>query len=86
MLCAAGMFGLLGFPMLFGLAWGGAHCEPVPACQHAGAQRFLVEIAVLLFFSILFGLAVRWAATGFGRRRGGDAERDEATGKDTSQD
>ena len=71
-LCGATIFGLIGFPMVFGLLWGGAHCEPVPACQRAGEQRFIVEILVLLFLSILFGLAVRWAATGFGRRRRND--------------
>src|SRR5688500_211341 len=51
--------GLLLFPSLFALAWGGAHCEPVPACQRAGERQFLLVMAIVVACSALAGFAVR---------------------------
>ena len=45
----------VGFPFLFGLAWSGAHCEPVPQCQRASEWHFGL---------ILLGLAVVAGVTG----------------------
>src|SRR5687768_7551650 len=50
---------LLLFPLLFALAWGGAHCEPVPACQRAGERRFLLIMTIVVACSALVGLVVR---------------------------
>jgi hypothetical protein len=48
-------------PLLFGMLWGGAHCEPVPACQRQNEIR-TVRIALgVLGGAAVFGLIVRWS-------------------------
>ena len=59
--CVVGLlFTLLaGFPLLFALAWGGAHCEPVPQCQREGQLAFAGQMAVVVAMATLLGLLVR---------------------------
>lgn len=58
----------IGFVLLFAMAWGGAHCEPVPACQRDGAGRFLLSILVLLVVASVLGLIVRYLVRFVARR------------------
>ena len=46
-------------PLLFALAWNGAHCEPVPQCQLSNRIVFLIEVAVALAIAASLGLLVR---------------------------
>ena len=65
-LAAAGFAVVAAFPFLFVLAWSGSHCEPVPQCRRFAERAFAVELAVILLFAGLLGLAVRalwrWSA------------------------
>jgi hypothetical protein len=51
--------GILAFPFLFGMFWGGSHCAPVPECQRAGEWAFLGKLAIIVPAAALFGFSVR---------------------------
>jgi hypothetical protein len=54
---------LLGMVLLlvpvFVAGWGGAHCDPVPACQQAATAYLRVRMAAALVPIALLGLSVR---------------------------
>ena len=68
--CAATMafLVLLLFPFFFAMAWGGAHCSPVPQCQRTNEGWFLARAAVAVPLALLLGLAVRALLHWLGRR------------------
>jgi hypothetical protein len=59
-LAAAVLVTILAVPLLFALAWGGAHCEPVPSCQRGGELHFFMQLAILLACAALLSALVRW--------------------------
>jgi hypothetical protein len=50
---------VVAFPFLFLMAWGGAHCEPIPQCQRAGESRFAIIFAVIVALGALLGFSVK---------------------------
>jgi hypothetical protein len=48
------------FPLFFGMAWTGAHCEPVPQCQNVGERAFVEGLAYVFVTSLVLGVAIRW--------------------------
>jgi hypothetical protein len=58
-LAAAAFLAVASVPLLFVLAWGGAHCTPVPECQRAGERMMLVPAAIVLGCALLLFLAVK---------------------------
>lgn len=53
------LIGVFLLPLLFALAWGGAHCAPVPACQRVGERWFFLAMTVIIACSALVGFVVR---------------------------
>lgn len=53
-------FAAIGFVLFFAMIWGGAHCEPVPACRQYGARQFLLGLVALLATASALGLIVRY--------------------------
>jgi len=47
-------------PLLFGLFWSGAHCEPVPHCQRESEAFVGGAFAALLGLAALAGFAIRF--------------------------
>jgi len=68
---------VVAFPFFFAMAWGGAHCSPVPECQRAGEGEFWRSMAPFVPVAALFGFSVRalvhWGArrSRLGREAGG---------------
>ena len=58
-LVALGFVPVASMPFLFALAWGGAHCEPVPQCQRSAELIVLIALAGVLALAALLGFAVR---------------------------
>lgn len=58
-LSAFAVFVCAGFVLLFAVAWSGAHCEPVPNCQHENEHHFLWQALFLLMAVAGIGFAVR---------------------------
>ncbi len=52
---------VLSLPLLFGLAWSGAHCEPVPQCQQDSELYFGTMLAGVAAVAGITGFLVRWA-------------------------
>ncbi len=50
---------VVSFPLLFALAWSGAHCEPVPQCQRASEQHFGAMLAGVAAVAGMTGLLLR---------------------------
>ena len=57
------------FPLLFGLAWSGSHCEPVPQCQRENEQYFGTSFAILLALAAVTGVSVTWIVNRLAARR-----------------
>ena len=47
------------FPFFFAMAWGGAHCDPVPQCQNQNERAFIEPFAYILVASLALGLSIR---------------------------
>jgi hypothetical protein len=47
------------FPLIFGLFWGGAHCEPAPQCRHINELRTGALFAGLFIYAAIIGFGVR---------------------------
>ena len=60
------------FPLLFGLAWSGAHCEPVPECQRSSEIYFAGLFAGLLVVAGLIGFAFNKIVARLARTRADD--------------
>jgi magnesium-transporting ATPase (P-type) len=65
------VFTCVSFVLFFAVAWGGAHCEPVPSCQHENERRFLLEMLFLLLFVAVLGFLVRQLASHIFRQMAG---------------
>lgn len=48
------------FVVFFAMAWGGAHCQPVPQCRRSGEIHALWSMLVVAIAAGLMGFAVRW--------------------------
>lgn len=74
---AGGVALLLGaMIVLFALAWGGAHCSPVPDCQRSAELHAIRSILIVGGIAGLLGFFVRWltgwAARGMAGRSSGE--------------
>ena len=60
---------ILTFPLLFLLAWSGAHCDPVPQCQRDGELLFAAMMAGVLALAGITGFLVRGAVNALAAMR-----------------
>lgn len=58
-LAGAAFLALVSTPLLFVLAWSGAHCVPAPECVRRSEKLFALEAGVVIALAFLFGFAVR---------------------------
>ena len=61
---------VLSFPLLFAVAWIGAHCEPIPQCQRATEQHFGLVIASVLALAGIAGFLIRRVVNHLAAQRG----------------
>ena len=69
--CAAAFLiaAVVSFPLLFALAWSGAHCEPAPQCQRAIELHFGAMLAGVATLAGISGFLVRWAVNAIAAQR-----------------
>jgi uncharacterized membrane protein YidH (DUF202 family) len=56
-------------PLLFGLAWSGAHCDPAPQCQHASEEHFGAMLAGVAGLAAITGGVIGWIVNVVAARR-----------------
>jgi hypothetical protein len=56
-------------PILWAVAWTGAHCDPVPACRRAIGLRFLLDASAILIAAAFVGLSLRSIVNRLAARR-----------------
>jgi hypothetical protein len=60
---------VVSFPVLFALAWSGAHCDPVPQCQRANEWHLSLVLAGVVAIAGLTGFVVAQALNSIASRR-----------------
>jgi hypothetical protein len=60
---------VVSLPLLFGLAWSGAHCEPVPKCQRGSELYFAALLAGVAALAGIAGFLIRLAVNALAVRR-----------------
>ena len=69
--CAAAFLiaAVVSMPLLFGLAWSGAHCEPVPQCRRANELHFGAMLTGVAMLAGITGFIIRWAVNALAAQR-----------------